>query len=209
MSAIVCAYSRHSALMQTMTQELLEDSDTRAIVLPSLPSLMEQGGLDTGKLYSHLLGLLRHSNWRVQFSSVVAVQSVLRTSQQPYVRDSLPELLYEIMQNSAIPARNKAAEALAQLVSIMAYSDLRREVIDYLTSHLAKSANHQARQVFLEFCLHASTFFLRRFFNANFLDFLRPMSSDPVPRYALSSLDSSRSSAKDWLGKRAVNWLMS
>jgi hypothetical protein len=180
LSAIVCVYSRHSDLMQTMTQELLEDSDTSVIVLTSLPSLIDQGGLDTGKLYSHLLDLLRHSNWRVQFSSVVAVQSLLKTSDQPYVRDSLPERLCEIMQNSAVPARNKAAEALAQLVSILPYSDLRREMVDYLTTHFAQSANHQARQVFLEFCVHALSFFSRCFFNANFLDFLRPMSSDPV-----------------------------
>mmetsp|Transcript_9451 Transcript_9451/g.18191 ORF Transcript_9451/g.18191 Transcript_9451/m.18191 type:complete len:701 (+) Transcript_9451:782-2884(+) len=177
---IASAYANRSELLQIIIEELLEDTAAQTIILSKLPALIVQAGIDSTKVYNKMLGLLRHSNWRVLINCLVTVQSLMQDINQPYLKDTLPELLFGIMKEGAVPARNKASEVIAQLISILVYSDFRREIIESLSQDLAKSPRHLDRQTYLDFCYHAIKCFSRRFFKEHFFDTMLTLSRDNV-----------------------------
>jgi hypothetical protein len=175
---IISSFSARRDLMRTVILELLEDPAVQLTLLPNLPSLQVRADIDCSEIYSQLLSLLQHSNWRVQTHSLAALQSMLRNIPQPSLRDTLPELLYAVMHTGATPARNKAAEVTAQLTSVLCSTEFRREVIAHMAEQLGHSKSHQDRQVYLEYCLHAMTYFSRGLFKTYFLDMLLTLSRD-------------------------------
>lgn len=177
---IAGVYSPRPELFQIIIDELLDNPETRPVVLARLPSLLSKVELDTTKVYNRLLTLIQSANWRIQFSSLQAVQVLLPRLSQSCLKDTLPDSLITVMKSGAGPTRSKAGEVTAHLIAISASSDLRREIIDRLIQQLAKSTKHLDRQAYLDFCTHAVQYLSRSFFKANFLDSMISLSRDKV-----------------------------
>lgn len=167
-------------LVQEVIEELLDDIEVQQIILQKLPALIKLVQLDAGKIYVRLLVTVRLPKWRVQVSSLVALQMLLPEVKKNLLRETLPEILTGLMQRDALPTRIKAAEVTAVLISTMPSSSFCREVIDELIHKLAKSHNHIDRQVFLDFCLQVMHCFSRHFFKENLLQELLHFCNDPI-----------------------------
>lgn len=178
MPDIAMVYINKPELVQIAIEDLLDDTAAQPVILKTLPKLTGQLPLDKLKIYNRLLVTMRLSNWRVQYSSLVAVQCLLSSLNPSYIRDSLPDILTSIMQTGALPARSKAAEVAAQMLSRLAYSEFRQDFLSNLALQLAKSHKHMDRQIYLDFALHAVHWFSRRFFKVHLLDVTLSLSRD-------------------------------